>query len=164
MKTNIFVLVFILLGVTASSQNLKFGAGPAISLPTNNSANPNSLGVGAELTAVYPFAESFEAFGQVGYHYFFSKELADLGQYGIIKSEALSHVPLLVGARYVNDNFLGGIGIGYGFYSNDNSGFTFSPQVGYRLKKLDVILHYTVQPNWYGSAVQYFGLKSYLHF
>jgi len=162
-KTIKLLAVIILTASAAQSQDkkAKIGIGPVVSMPTGTFGDINSVGLGAEITASYKILENIELFGQAGMHYFTGKKISLLGM-DLGKTEAMKHFPFLAGARFTSEHIFGGVGIGYGIYE-DMSGFTFSPQIGYRLNNLDVILHFT-SSSISGSSLGYFGLKTAYNF
>lgn len=143
---------------TSFGQTFKFGAGPALSLPIGNLADINGLGIGVEVTGILEFSENFEAFGQAGYSSFMGKTIV-----AGIKSEAISHIPVLFGARYKTNGLLIGAGLGYGSWGKNSSGFNFSPQVGYSMNNIDIIGHYS-STSVGGGSLAFMGIKAYYKF
>lgn|SRR5574343_351737 len=162
MKIIPFVTLFFLISLFSFSQSIKFGVGPTISFPTGNFGDGSGIGIGAEFNAVYSFSDNLEAFGLAGIHHFFPKKLATVQGIGTLKSDAINHLPFLVGARYRSEKVFGGVGFGYGIYK-DVSGFTFSPHVGYQLENIDLQLHYT-STSVSGGTLGYFGVKGVYYF
>lgn len=162
MKKVLFIVLSLVgLSLTGNAQKFRLGAGPVVSVPVGNFGDINGIGIGAELTGILEFSESFEAFTQVGYQRFAGKTFNILGT--SIKGDATSHVPILFGGRYKTNGFLIGAGMGYGSYGEGSSGFTFSPQLGYSLEKLDIIGNYT-SSSVGGLSLSYFGLKAHFKF
>jgi hypothetical protein len=159
MKRNLILIVAIaLLSFTAEAQSkFKFGAGVGLALPVGDLGEFTSVGFGLDLQGTYVINDNVEAFAQTGYASFSGKDGAD----------AVGHIPFLLGARYVSGGFLAGLGIGFGTYTysgESESGFTFSPQVGYRAtEKLDILLQYssTAQD---GFNADFIGLKGIYNF
>ena len=152
----------VLIGVSAvlNAQQFKIGAGPALSVPVGNLSKSNSIGIGAEVTGVYEFSESIQGFGQIGYQRFLPKSMNVYGT--SIKTDGISHLPFIIGARYNANGILVGAGLGYSIFEK-SSGFTFSPQVGYSLEKFDVIGHFT-SASIAGASISYFGVKAHYFF
>ena len=147
----------------AQDKNFSLSVGPVVSSASGDFSNGYGLGFGAEVQATYPIAESFEAFAQAGYQSFSGKSVTTFP--GItVSNPSIGHIPFLVGARYKQEGgFIGGLGIGFGSYSGGSqsqSGFTFSPQVGYNISKFDLLLHYT-SSSVSGVTLSYFGIKVY---
>lgn len=162
MKKTVFIVLSVFgFAFTSNSQTFRLGAGPVLSVPTGNLQKINSIGIGAELTGILEFSESFQAFGQVGYQNFLPKTMSYLGT--SVKGESTSHVPFLFGGRYVSNGFLIGAGLGYGTYGKGSSGFTFSPQIGYSLDRIDIIGNYT-SSSVGGASLAYFGVKAHYKF
>jgi hypothetical protein len=160
-KTVFIVLLLCSLSLSSTGQTFRFAAGPVVSVPVGNLGHINGIGIGAELTGILEFSESFEAFGQVGYQRFAGKTFNVLGI--SVKGDATSHVPVLLGGRYKTNGILVGAGMGYGSYGEGSSGFTFSPQLGYSLEKLDIIGNYT-SSSVGGLSLSYFGVKAHYKF
>lgn len=160
-KTAFIVLLLSSISLSSLGQTFRLAAGPVLSVPTGNLQKINSLGIGAELTGILEFSESFQAFGQVGYQNFLPKTMTVFGT--SVKGESTSHVPFIFGGRYVTNGFLIGAGLGYATYGKGSSGFTFSPQVGYSLEKIDIISNYT-SSSVGGLSLGYFGVKAHYKF
>lgn len=156
----VFLLILAGAGAVHAQKKFQFSAGPALSLPVGDLNTISSLGVGIEVSGAYKLSNSVEAFGQFGYHNFFGKDV-DFGGI-IIKTGSSSHLPLLVGARYRGGKLIIGGGIGYGWWE-DTGAFTFSPQVGIDLGKIDLLAHYTSSTRD-GSSLSYLGLKAFYKF
>lgn len=162
MKKVLLLALTITVGVlTSNAQKFRLGAGPVVSVPLGDFGDINGIGIGAELTGILEFSESFEAFGQVGYQRFAGKTFNILGM--SIKGDATNHIPVLFGGRYKTNGFLIGAGLGYGSYGENSSGFTFSPQIGYSLEKIDIIGNYT-SSSLGGGSLSYFGIKTHFKF
>jgi hypothetical protein len=154
------LLVILAVGSAHAQKKFQFSAGPAVSLPVSDLNLISSWGIGLEISGAYQLSSNFEAFGQFGYHNFFGKDL-DLGGI-IIKSGSSTHIPLLVGGRYRGGKLIAGAGIGYGWWE-DTGAFTYSPQVGIDLGKIDLLAHYTSSTRD-GSSLSYLGLKAFYKF
>ena len=142
----------------AEVKKLTLGVGPVVSFPTGDFGKVYNLGIGAEAQASLGIAPSFEGFGQVGYSSFSVKSSLGSGSIGFM--------PILVGARYINNGLSFGAGLGYGSFSGSGSsegGFTYSPQVGYNFSKIQATLHYT-SVSLDGGSFGMFGLKAFYNF
>lgn len=159
-----FFLLIAAFAVNAQDKKFQLGAGPVVSLPSGDLKDINTIGLGGEFSAAYNISDDFQGFAQVGVHFFGGKNV-NFGV-GSIKMPSATHIPVLVGARYLIDQFNVGLGAGYGSYSFDGSksnGFTFSPQVGVKLGKIDLTGHYT-STSVSGGNLSYFGLKTAYRF
>jgi hypothetical protein len=162
MKKVIFLAATLFLGFMGTqAQSFKIGAGPVLSIPVGNLKDANGIGIGAELTGILEFSESFQAFGQVGYQSFMAKTVNVFGT--TIKGEPTSHIPFIFGARYHSNGLLVGAGLGYGTHGKGASGFTFSPQLGYSMEKIDLVGHFT-SSSIGGASLSYIGVKTYYKF
>lgn len=175
MKKLLFTLSLIITAFITNAQDKKFqiGLGPVISFPSGLFSTTNSVGFGGEFNVNYNIDEKFQVFTQVGVHSFSGKKLDlgfDLDDYTDIldltesdlKTPSYTHVPVILGARYKIANFVAGLGVGYGSYATKGtsfSGFTFSPQVGLNLEKIDIIAHYT-STSIFNVNYNYFGVKT----
>lgn len=160
----VFTIFMFVCSVAANAQkSVKFGVGPAASVPLGGLGDLTSVGLGAELSMVYPASETFEAFVQTGFQQFLGKSL-DFGNGISDKSDGLTFIPFLVGGRAVSGKFLGGAALGYGNYGSEMSGFTFSPQFGIRASKIDVILNYTSTSFGGGGSLSFLGIKTAYNF
>lgn len=177
MKKLVFTLLLVTTAFITNAQDKKFqiGLGPVISFPSGPLSTTNSIGFGGEFVGSYALAENFQVFTQVGVHSFTGKSFdigIDLNDYRDLfdvaqlkkdlKSPSLTHIPVLVGAKYMVNEFIVGLGLGYGAYASEGSsisGFTFSPQVGLNLEKIDVIAHYT-STSIFNVNYSYFGVKT----
>lgn len=149
------------LSLVTSAQTFRFGIGPAISVPMGDLGDVSSVGIGAEVTGIVEFSESFEAFAQAGYQNFAGKKIDVFGT--SVKLDALNHIPVLVGARYKTGGFLLGAGVGFASWGENSSGFAYSPQIGYSLGNIDIIgqYHGTAMD---GGTLSYVGVKAYFKF
>ena len=162
-KIFVFTLFIIICSVAANAQkSVKFGLGPSLSLPQGILGFGTSLGLGAELSMIYPASEKFEVFAQTGFQHFFGKTV-DLGIFSE-KSEGSTFIPFLIGGRVVSGQFLAGAAMGYGNYGSGTSGFTFSPQIGIRASKIDVLLNYTSTSIGGGGNASFLGIKTAYNF
>jgi hypothetical protein len=152
------IAVFTMISLNTMAQGkFKFGAGAGLALPVGDLGKITSFGFGVDLQGTYVINEKVEAFAQSGYASFSGKDGGD----------AVGHIPFLLGARYVTGSFLAGLGIGFGTYSysgESKSGFSFSPQVGYRAsEKIDIIMQYSSTSQEDGNA-DFVGLKGIYNF
>ena len=96
------------------------------------------------MEAAYKFSEKFEGFVQAGYASFSGKKVSGT-YYGFpytIDAPKLGYIPALAGIRYTTGNFTFGAAAGVGVYSTTDStggSFTYSPQIGYTIGKLQII-------------------------
>lgn len=162
MKKQIISFFLLIAAFTVNAQDKKFqlAAGPVVSFPTGELKKINTVGFGAELVATYNLSDSFQGFAQTGVQFFGGKSLS-LGTESI-KMPSFTHIPVLVGARYLINQFNVGLGAGYGSFSLDGSksnGFSVSPQVGVSLGKINLTGHYTSTSVSNGS-LNYIGLKT----
>ena len=131
------ILVLGLSSLNAQDKQFQFGIGPALSVPTGFLQFSQGLGFGAELTALYSITENIKITGQTGYHSFSGKEF--LGS----KSPTATFIPIILGLRYSSKGLIVGLGIGYGMYDfgegDKESGFSFRPQIGYDLGKIEIL-------------------------
>jgi hypothetical protein len=169
MKTFFFATLFALCTFTSFSQSssdpgeVKFGVGPALSIPTGILKQGANYGLGIEGTAVYTATANIQAFAQVGIHVFQGPTDPYSGD-----NSSYLHIPLIVGARFTTNNFFAGAGIGYGLWSGGDggssaSGFLYSPQVGYDFGQYQLLANYTATSSSAGTF-SYFGLKGYYIF
>lgn len=165
----VFTIFMFVCSVAANAQkSVKFGVGPAASVPLGGLGDLTSVGLGAELSMVYPASETFEAFAQTGFQQFLGKSHT-YSSYGTgapitEKGDSFTFIPFLVGGRAVSGKFLGGAALGYGNYGSEMSGFTFSPQIGIRASKIDVILNYTSTSFGGGGSLSFLGIKTAYNF
>jgi hypothetical protein len=170
------------------SNKIKFGISPSLSLPTGLLSQVSSVGLGIEMTGVIDISPKAQAFGQLGYQSFIGKnfgfgfdlfdfgglgdigdlvDFVDFGGFGInTKFPNVSNFNFIVGARTNVNNLLLGSGIGFSSFSVagiSQTGFTFSPQIGYATKKIDIIGHWTNSFVTLGS-LGFVGVKTYYRF
>ncbi len=135
-----FILILAFSISNAQDKGLQIGVGPALSIPTGVLQIGQGLGIGAEITAAFPISESLNIFGQTGYHSFSGKTT-----FGT-KNPAVSFIPVIAGLRYGLKGLILGLGVGYGMYNfgegDKESGFTFRPQMGYDLGKIEILGSY----------------------
>ncbi|MEI8099660.1 MAG: hypothetical protein WCG74_12530 [Sediminibacterium sp.] len=153
----LFFIIVLATNIKAQDKIVKFGIGPSISVPTGIFQLGHGIGLGLEITSTYPISETINVIGQLGYHSFSGKEF--LGD----KPPAASFIPIIAGIRYSSKGLLVGIGIGYGMYNfgdgDTESGFTFRPQIGYDLGKIEILGGYT-STSTSSFNVNYFGITT----
>jgi len=143
MKTLIFLActLFGLISANAQQKNLQFEVGPTIAFPTGALALTNSLGLGAEGIVLYEIPNNLKLFGQTGVDFFLGKTF--FGE----KTSTAIHIPVIGGLRYEKNGLSLGFGIGFGYYNfgqgETESGFAFSPQVGYAFDKYEILAKYS---------------------
>ena len=129
---------------------VSIGGGYSTYKASGNAKNTN--GFGLDITAKTALSETIEGFAQTGYNAYLNNGFN------------VAYVPLLVGVNVKVDNFRPGLGIGYGSSTASGSttgGFTVSPQLGYHLNNIDMVLHYTSTSLYTGGTGTWnmFGLK-----
>lgn len=159
-KYPLLIILFFSCTVT-KAQKFRLGGGPIFSIPVGPLSYDNSIGIGAEITGSYRIEPKFEAFGQFGLHHFVGRTFKSYGGYYLTR-ESLDAVPILVGLRYVSKDLFAGLAVGYHTFGGV-SGFAISPQVGYRMRKIDLVFHYTTAPSD-GENLGYVGFKGYYYF
>ena len=105
---------------------------------------------------VYNLSESIAAFAQAGVNIFKCQSV-----YGG-DDASLLNLPIMAGARFKAGGFFVGAGVGYSRWTSSGSstgGFLYSPQIGYDLGNIQVLLHYT-STSVTGGSLSYFGLKA----
>lgn len=165
MKTTILFLTLAVFCQVAFAQDdedkvFKFGVGGTISVPLGDLKESTTYGVGFEVTGVYSITENIAAFAQTGINVFKGQS-----NYGY-DDASLLNIPFLAGARFKTGGFFIGAGAGYGRFTSDGttlSGFMYSPQVGYDLGKMQVLLHYSAT-SVTGGTLSYVGLKAFRTF
>lgn len=166
MKKTIFFLALAVCSFHVFAQNddddktFKFGLGGAISIPLSNLKESATYGVGFEAIGVYNLSESFAAFVEAGIHVFKGKAV-----YGGDAASIL-HIPVIAGARFKVNRFFVGAGAGFGSWSSSSkalSGFLYSPQIGYDLGNMQLLIHYT-SSSVTGGTFSYAGLKFFRTF
>ena len=113
-----------------------------------------------EAIGVYNLSESFAAFVEAGIHVFKGKAVygGDAG--------SILHIPVIAGARFKVNGFFVGAGAGFGSWSSSGtalSGFLYSPQIGYDLGNMQLLIHYT-SGSVTGGTFSYAGLKFFRTF
>jgi hypothetical protein len=169
MKKIVLLAALVIASLAANAQlesnKFSFGIGPSLSLPLGNFKEVSSVGIGAEVEGSYAFSENFQGFLQAGYSSFSGKSY-DYG-FGLAgKYPTISVVPILAGGRYVYNGLSFGAGLGYASYAatgNSAGGFTYSPQIGYTIGKIQGIVNYTTTTKD-GDKSSFLGLKVFYKF
>ena len=158
---SLFVLISFLT-LKAQDQTISFYTSAGAALATSGSLSHNAtFGASVGVEGVYSFSENIDAFAQLGFYYFVGNPETDVQSN--VTTNAI-HIPALVGVKANLSNFIAGVGFGYGSYSYSDvksisqSGFTYSPLVGYKLEKYEIILNYTSTSANYDN-LSYIGLK-----
>ena len=148
MKKGLLLIMFLMVSCCIIAQNrskkLTFAVGPVAYLPVSDYNTYYNPGFGGEVEAAYKFSEKFEGFVQAGYASFSGKKVSGT-YYGFpytIDAPKLGYIPALAGIRYTTGNFTFGAAAGVGVYSTTDStggSFTYSPQIGYTIGKLQII-------------------------
>jgi hypothetical protein len=159
-KTLLFLSFICLFSLTSNSQtkeNFSFGAGAYVATPIGDLwVHDYGIGIGLVGTARYKISSNFEVYSNLGITQFKGKTVKDY--YGSYTNDNLTTGSLTFGGRYVsNSNFLAGLSLGYGVAGI--GGAFFSPEVGYRFSKIDLILSGEAA-SIFGSA----GAKIYYNF
>jgi hypothetical protein len=131
----------------ANAQEKQFSLAPVIAIPTGTLGLFNSTGFGATLTFEKEIDSKLNFFAETGFISFGDKGLG-----------SASHIPVQLGVKYYQENFFLGLGIGtstykYGKSGNDeffdetdkeaSTGFAITPQLGYKMGKLDLNVSYS---------------------
>ena len=166
MKKAILFMALVVCSFYVFAQNddddktFKFGLGGAIAIPLSDLKASTTYGIGFEAIGVYNLSESIAAFAEAGIHVFKGKAV-----YGGDAGSVL-HIPVIAGARFKINGFFVGAGAGFGSWSSSGtslSGFLYSPQIGYDLGKMQLLLHYT-SGSVTGGTFSYAGLKFFRTF
>jgi len=140
-------IMFSAILVNAQSKSFSLSIGGGLSSLSSGSSGGGLFGYGADIQASTDFSEKIQGFLQTGYHSYGNNDVS------------IGNIPFLVGVNYKAGNFRPGVGLGYSSFSGGGSGgFSFSPQFGYNLNKVDLILHYTTT-SVEGFSYSVFGLK-----
>lgn len=116
-----------------------FGIGPAASLPIGSLKEEYKYGFGIDAMGMYGLGKNVQGFLQAGLHSFKSDGIYSNG-------DNILHIPILLGARYINNGVFAGVGAGYAKWNDNfenNTGLAFGPQLGYATDKIHFTLHYT---------------------
>lgn len=166
MKKVFFVALFAVASLAATAQKksdkkVNFALGASFAIPTGDLNISHKAAPGIEAQASTSLAANLEGFAQVGVGFYSGKDFG-----GGVKASNLTHVPILVGARYNGNNFLAGAGIGYGLWSgggSNSNGFMYSPQAGYDFGKIQALANYSAT-SVSGGTLSTFGVKVFYKF
>ena len=143
MKKLVLIVLVSTFSVVGKSQDSKsnFKVGATIAVPTGALTLVNNLGYGILLDGdLYKINEKMNLYAEASLLFFPGKAGA-LGS-----STTATHIPILGGIRYKSNDFIFGLGVGYGYYNfgegDKESGFSYSPHIGYSLKKIDILFKY----------------------
>lgn len=167
MKKHLISLVLLfIISFNSDAQKIKFGIGPVLATPLGGHLSDiNKYGYGAEIDIAFRVSNKVEIFSQLGVQKFIGKTFTVTGMNSTsnFKNKTLDHLQFLLGGRYLMGNLFGGFGVGYASFSTYDSGLSYSPQIGYRIPKIDFILDYTSSKieQWNFSTV---GLTGIYHF
>lgn len=132
MKKNYFIIFFILCVAGATqAQTLKLGFGPEIAIPTGNSANISSIGVGGYVKFEQAVAQKFSITETAELTNFFGKKFLN------IRSQDLTYLPVKLGLKYFpSENFYaeGQGGLAFPVNNSGKSNFTWALGVGNFIK------------------------------
>jgi len=142
----ISTMMLVLFFSKANAQEKQFSLAPVIAIPTGTLGLFNSTGFGATLTFEKEIDSKLNFFAETGFISFGDKGLG-----------SASHIPVQLGVKYFKDDFFIGLGVGtstykYGKSKDDNffeadqeamTGFAITPQIGYKMGKLDLNVSYS---------------------
>lgn len=142
----ISTMMLVLFFSKANAQEKQFSLAPVIAIPTGTLGLLNSTGFGATLTFEKEIDSKLNFFAETGFVSFGDKGLG-----------SVSHIPVQLGVKYFKENFFLGLGIGtstyqYGKSNNEwldeadqtaMTGFAITPQLGYKMGKLDLNVSYS---------------------
>jgi hypothetical protein len=142
----ISTMMLVLFFSKANAQEKQFSLAPVIAIPTGTLGILNSTGFGATLTFEKEIDNQLNFFAETGFVSFGDKGIG-----------SVSHIPVQLGVKYFKDDFFIGLGVGtstykYGKSKDDNffeadqeamTGFAITPQIGYKMGKLDLNVSYS---------------------
>ncbi len=142
----ISTMMLVLFFSQANAQEKQFSLAPVIAIPTGTLGLFNSTGFGATLTFEKEIDSKLNFFAETGFISFGDKGLG-----------SASHIPVQLGVKYYQENFFLGLGIGTSTYKYGKSGdeyfdetdkeastgFAITPQLGYKMGKLDLNVSYS---------------------
>ena len=142
----ISTMMLVLFFSKANAQEKQFSLAPVIAIPTGTLGLFNSTGFGATLTFEKEIDSKLNFFAETGFISFGDKGLG-----------SVSHIPVQLGVKYYQENFFLGLGIGTSTYKYGKSGdeyfdetdkeastgFAITPQLGYKMGKLDLNVSYS---------------------
>jgi len=185
MKKYLLLTAFVLGLITvtnAQTKNLRFSAGGGLVFPSGSNEG-HQKGYGLDVIAKKDISEKLEGFAQIGYNSFSGIiELPGFTASEIALNIKNNLIPILVGVNYKAGNFRPGIGVGYttgssslyksGYlastdaitikYKGFDGGLSFYTQIGYNLKKIDLVANYFSVAS--GGNVNGYGLKVFYNF
>ena len=136
---------FIALQMSLNAQTAKipqFKLGATLAVPSGFLAISNKVGYGISADAeLFDINQDLKLYAEAGVLFFPGKND------GFDQAATATHIPVLAGVRYTSkSNFFIGLGLGFGFYNfgegDKESGFAFSPHIGYSLDKFDLLMKY----------------------
>jgi hypothetical protein len=130
--TFLFIAFFTITSNAQQKYTVSLGGGYSSYKASGNAKNASGLGI--DITAKANLSESVEAFAQTGYNAYLNNGFN------------VAFIPMLLGANIKFNDFKAGMGIGYGSSTAGGStkgGFTYSPQIGYQINNVDLVVHYT---------------------
>tara|TARA_R110002072_G_scaffold172324_5_gene326361 strand:+ start:1442 stop:1948 length:507 start_codon:yes stop_codon:yes gene_type:complete len=142
---SICVLAFCAISMQAQQkQGVKLEG--SLGIPTGDLSSGLVFGLGADLSYLFDFSDSFQAGITSGYHNFFAKtdRSSPLTLSG--KGQDFHFVPMAASARYyVLEEFFVGTDLGYSFVLIDevDGGFHYKPKVGYSFGLISTTLSYS---------------------
>jgi len=142
----ISTMMLVLFFSKANAQEKQFSLAPVIAIPTGTLGLFNSTGFGATLTFEKEIDSKLNFFAETGFISFGDKGVG-----------SASHIPVQLGVKYYQENFFLGLGIGTSTYKYGKSGdeyfdetdkeastgFAITPQLGYKMGKLDLNVSYS---------------------
>ena len=142
----ITTMMLVLFFSKANAQEKQFSLAPVIAIPTGTLGLSNSTGFGATLTFEKEIDNQLNFFAETGFVSFGDKGIG-----------SVSHIPVQLGVKYYQENFFLGLGIGTSTYKYGKSGdeyfdetdkeastgFAITPQLGYKMGKLDLNVSYS---------------------
>lgn len=149
----LLVTVLVLAFYSSKAQKSSFSMGPEINIPSGNSSNISTIGVGVYMKGEFPVAEKFSFTATASLNTFYGKKVL---QY---TAPNLSYLPLRGGLKYYpSENFYveGQAGVSFSIKNDSKTTFIWAPGIGTFLNmgnshKLDIGLRYESQKN----SVQY---------
>ena len=134
-KLLVLAIAFLLINAVKSQDHkLQFEVGPTLGIPIGGMHHESNYGLGIEGIVRYKMSDNINYFGQTGVDFFRGN------------SVIITHIPVMAGLRFTANRYIAGMGIGYGLYNfghgYSQSGFAYSPQIGYNFNKIDFLLKY----------------------
>jgi len=161
-------LVAVLIGTTAiaNAQGMRFSVGAEGAFPMGNFGDVSGTGFGGSLRIELPIGDKLGFTGTAGYIAFAGKDITIAGQ--TVTGDGVGMIPVQLGLKYYfneqQDGFYGHVMLGVHMFSTDavdidpttgasttksemNTKFSYAPEVGYHLAKLDFGLRYQLFSN-----------------